>query len=182
MSCVGEKIRKKREIKSLSQCQLASKAGLSQSFLSDVENGRKSPTVRSIMKLAMALDISPALLVDCDNKAKIGANGIMRGTKELIYKETDWIYKTIMQNFLQSLDVKFVEDIMLIRVRSCGNTSIDMVFWGIINLIFNLNRAEITEQLEAITNKKIEKVHYNEETSANDQVIIIILFHEPIID
>jgi len=46
--------------KGLSQQQLAEKSGISQSFLSDLENGKKSPTVDSLNKICHSLGISLA--------------------------------------------------------------------------------------------------------------------------
>jgi len=61
---IGERIKKIREQRSLTQSKLASKADISQSFLSDIENGRKSPTLRTIRLIAKAFDLSIRNLID----------------------------------------------------------------------------------------------------------------------
>ncbi|PRX35566.1 helix-turn-helix protein [Orenia metallireducens] len=61
---IGKRIRKIREQRSLTQSKLASKADISQSFLSDIENGRKSPTLRSIGLIAKAFDLPIKNLID----------------------------------------------------------------------------------------------------------------------
>ncbi len=57
---IGKNIKKIRTQKGLSQQQLAQKSGISQSFLSDLENGKKSPTVDSLNKICRSLGISLA--------------------------------------------------------------------------------------------------------------------------
>ena len=55
---IGKRIRELREERAINQVSLAKTAGISQSFFSDIERGRKSPTIRSLHKLAKALNIS----------------------------------------------------------------------------------------------------------------------------
>ncbi len=57
---IGKNIKKIRMQKGLSQQQLAQKSGISQSFLSALENGKKSPTVDSLNKICRSLGISLA--------------------------------------------------------------------------------------------------------------------------
>ena len=45
----------------MSQNELATKAGISRSMLYQVENNKKSPTVETLVKLADALEIHPAI-------------------------------------------------------------------------------------------------------------------------
>ncbi|MHB1418716.1 MAG: helix-turn-helix domain-containing protein [Bacillota bacterium] len=53
----GEKVRKLREIKNWSLVDLAEMTGLSKSFLSDIENNKSSPTLKTIEKLAEAFKL-----------------------------------------------------------------------------------------------------------------------------
>jgi transcriptional regulator with XRE-family HTH domain len=55
---VGERIRKLRQERGVSQEQLALKAGITPSYLGQVERGQKSPTIDSIDKVARALQVS----------------------------------------------------------------------------------------------------------------------------
>ncbi|KGO13819.1 DNA-binding protein [Clostridium botulinum] len=57
-----ENYRKKNFI---SQNKLAKKANISQSYLSAVERGLKSPTSRTLYKIAEELDVCPRLLIRC---------------------------------------------------------------------------------------------------------------------
>ena len=55
---VGNRIRQYRKRKGLSQETLALNAGLTVSFIGDIERGTKKPTVESLEKLLVALDVS----------------------------------------------------------------------------------------------------------------------------
>lgn len=55
---IGDNIKKMRTVKALTQKELAEKAGIAQSFLSDIERGNKSPTIRTSKKIALALGIN----------------------------------------------------------------------------------------------------------------------------
>ena len=51
-------IKERREELDLSQKELAEKAGISQSFLCDIEQGRSKPSIDTALKIAEALNIS----------------------------------------------------------------------------------------------------------------------------
>lgn len=57
MDNIGEKIKCERLKKSLKQYELAKKAGISNTFLSDIEVGRTSPSLKTLDKIAKALEI-----------------------------------------------------------------------------------------------------------------------------
>lgn len=57
-----------RKNKNLTQKQLAEKAGLSQSTISDIEDGTKSPRLKTLDKIATALDIPTYELFITDKK------------------------------------------------------------------------------------------------------------------
>lgn len=50
-------IRRKREKKGWSQYCLAKEAGVAQSFVNEIENGEKSPSIEIFFKLCEVLDI-----------------------------------------------------------------------------------------------------------------------------
>ena len=54
-----ERIRKIKKGKKRSQFELATKANFSQSFLANVESGKKKPSVMTIIRIAKALDVNP---------------------------------------------------------------------------------------------------------------------------
>ena len=56
-------IRVIRERRGLSQKALSDKSGVSQAAISDIESGNKSPTERTLRKLAAALDVEVTELI-----------------------------------------------------------------------------------------------------------------------
>ena len=58
----GAAVRSRREELGLSQEALGYRAGLHRTFISDIERGRRNPTVKVIWKLARALDTGPSAL------------------------------------------------------------------------------------------------------------------------
>jgi transcriptional regulator with XRE-family HTH domain len=60
----GERVRRRRTALGMTQEQLAAKVGMNRPDLSDIENGKHSPTLKTIERLADALDVPPSALVD----------------------------------------------------------------------------------------------------------------------
>jgi len=54
---IGERIKTIRENKGLKQIELAEMAGISNSYLSDIEKGRTTPSIRTLTRLAEALGV-----------------------------------------------------------------------------------------------------------------------------
>ena len=52
-------IRRIRKLKNLSQLELSAKANMSQSFLANIETGKKEPSAMTLIRLANALEVSP---------------------------------------------------------------------------------------------------------------------------
>jgi len=63
---VGRNAARIRREKGLTQEQLAEKSGLSQQYLSGLEQGRRNPTIVTIHELAVALGVSHVDLVKPD--------------------------------------------------------------------------------------------------------------------
>src|SRR5689334_22055787 len=60
----GRAVKRLREAAGFSLRDLATRAGISPSMISDIERGAKSPTVTTIVRLAQALGASAAALID----------------------------------------------------------------------------------------------------------------------
>src|SRR5205823_1649913 len=58
MAGVGERIKKRRTELGWTQDQLAQKAGISKSFLSDLENGKRSVSADNLLDIARVLSLS----------------------------------------------------------------------------------------------------------------------------
>ncbi|MGN0612868.1 MAG: helix-turn-helix domain-containing protein [Porcipelethomonas sp.] len=67
---VGKRIRSLREMRGITVNRLANMAGLSQSFLRDIELGNKNPTVETLSLFCDALNISLAEFFS-DNRSEI---------------------------------------------------------------------------------------------------------------
>lgn len=55
---IGLAVKTARKVKCLTQQQLAERTGLSRTYLCDVENGRYSPGIETVIKIADALGTS----------------------------------------------------------------------------------------------------------------------------
>ena len=60
---LGENVRRLRKERGLSQEELAFRAGMKRSYLSDLERGTRNPTVRAMGRLAAALAVEPYGLI-----------------------------------------------------------------------------------------------------------------------
>lgn len=63
---VGRNVRRVRERVKLTQEQFAEKSGFSQQYISDLERGRRNPTIVTLYELAQALGVSHVELVKPD--------------------------------------------------------------------------------------------------------------------
>lgn len=60
---VGDNVRRVRGERGITQEQLAEQSGFSQQYISDLERGRRNPTVVSLFELAQALETTPTVLI-----------------------------------------------------------------------------------------------------------------------
>ena len=61
---LGKRIAHLRKTKGLTQLELSVDSGLSQSFLCDLEAGRRNPSIETLERLAMALGVSLSVLLE----------------------------------------------------------------------------------------------------------------------
>lgn len=64
MMTIGEKLKKSRNEKGLSLRDLATKVELSASFLSQIEQGKASPSIENLKKIANMLDVRVSYLIE----------------------------------------------------------------------------------------------------------------------
>lgn len=67
----GQALAKLRIRKGLSQEELGFNAGVHRTYVSQIERGLKSPTLKTIVRLARALNITPGKLVSAVDGARI---------------------------------------------------------------------------------------------------------------
>ncbi|HTB05823.1 MAG TPA: helix-turn-helix transcriptional regulator [Bacteroidia bacterium] len=60
---IGRNIRKFRVKKGLTQLDLAAMCGLEETAIGRLENGNTNPTIKTLLKLAKALDVKLTMLV-----------------------------------------------------------------------------------------------------------------------
>jgi transcriptional regulator with XRE-family HTH domain len=68
---IAKKIRQRRLEQRMTQEMLANKTGFSKAFISKIENHNTSPSIASLSKIAIALDVSISTLLD-ENTRKSG--------------------------------------------------------------------------------------------------------------
>ena len=62
VALLGQNVRILRKASGLSQEELAFRADLKRSYLSDLERGTRNPSVRAVERIAVALNVQPAVL------------------------------------------------------------------------------------------------------------------------
>lgn len=67
---VGKRLKEIRKQRNLTQEQLAKMAGITRSYLSDVENSRKNPSIKTVELLASKLNMSLCEFI-CNCKEKM---------------------------------------------------------------------------------------------------------------
>lgn len=78
----GERLRKIRKEKNLTQTQLSAMAGIKQETISAIENQRNLPTMASIRLLAQALDCSISDLMEGEEKQEPQTEGTLTAEEE----------------------------------------------------------------------------------------------------
>lgn len=66
---VGRNAKRIRIARGLTQEELAERSGFSQQYLSDLERGRRNPTIVSLWELSQALSATPVDLITPDDEA-----------------------------------------------------------------------------------------------------------------
>ena len=66
---IGERIKKKRNEKDFSLRELAAKVDLSASFLSQIEQGKASPSIENLKKLANYLEVKVSYLIEEEDES-----------------------------------------------------------------------------------------------------------------
>ena len=64
MDGIGTRIREARQRRKLSQTELARRVGLHRVSLANIERGTRTPSLETLFKLARALKVAPARLLN----------------------------------------------------------------------------------------------------------------------
>ena len=94
---IGERIRQARVSKHMSQNDLCDKTGLSVSFLSNVEMGKQSMNIRSLILISDALDVSTDWLLrnNTQSSLEITADEISKELENCTPQEREVILKLV---------------------------------------------------------------------------------------
>ncbi len=68
VALLGQNVRFLRKAAGLSQEELAFRADLKRSYLSDLERGTRNPSIRAVERIAVALNVEPAVLFNGENE------------------------------------------------------------------------------------------------------------------
>ena len=103
---IGRRVKKERNKKHMTQPQLAKAAGLSVSFLSNIESGRQSMNLRALIAITNVLDVSAdSLIRDIPNGSCKTAQEIELELASCTPKERDLILQIV--RFLKRLLVSW---------------------------------------------------------------------------
>lgn len=80
---IGSRIKRSRNDKSLSLRELATMVDLSASFLSQIEQGKASPSIENLKKIATALDVRVSYLIE-DEEVKKSSDLIRKKDRKFI--------------------------------------------------------------------------------------------------
>jgi transcriptional regulator with XRE-family HTH domain len=120
---LGRKVRGLREARGLSLRSLAAKAGVSESFVSQVERGQANPSVASLRRISQALETSIGFLFE-DGSA---AGRVIKASQRarLVHPQRKWEDSLLTPRNSQRLEVilshvvgKDEDDIRFLRRRS----------------------------------------------------------------
>ncbi|MGL6170216.1 MAG: helix-turn-helix domain-containing protein, partial [Fusobacteriaceae bacterium] len=67
---IGERIKRNRNQKGMSLRELAEKVVLSASFISQIEQGKASPSIENLKKIANCLDVRVSYLIEDEDSKK----------------------------------------------------------------------------------------------------------------
>jgi transcriptional regulator with XRE-family HTH domain len=64
LAAFGQNVRQRREARQFTQEVLAEKADLDRTYISDIERGTRNPGVKNVVRLAKALGVTSAKLLE----------------------------------------------------------------------------------------------------------------------
>ena len=103
---IGDRVRQARANKHMSQMDLAEAAGLSTSFISNVEMGRQSMNIRALISISNALGVSTDWLLRNETQAalQISSEELYRELQDCSPQEREALLKVVqsMKDVLQS--------------------------------------------------------------------------------
>jgi transcriptional regulator with XRE-family HTH domain len=119
---IGEKLRSVRERRSLTLREVAGRAGVSESLVSQVERGRVTPALETLLSLCEALDVDPAFLFSGLGKRK--AVRIVHAAERSRFEQDGVRYERLSQ--AESADGRYALEAFLLELpQGCERGSRD---------------------------------------------------------
>ncbi|MEC9488173.1 MAG: Na-translocating system protein MpsC family protein [Halanaerobium sp.] len=185
---VGQNVRRIREMKQMSQYFVAEEAGISQCYLSEVENGQKCPTFRTIKSLAQALNIPVKDLILKGNQALFDQREGQRKRKERKIEEKvnliiGQLYKSIIGHGPQSIKTRIIENLVVVRIQNYSSPIIDSllstakgkeIYFQLVELYFSLQKKELIARVESLVEDKVLNVYYDHIITGKELLVYII--------
>ena len=103
---IGKRIKQARQAKGISQMELAEAVGISVSFLSNIEVGRQSMNIRTLIAISDTLDVSTDWILRNDTRAatSVTAEEIARELDGCTLRERDLLLRQ-----MQMMKESFIE-------------------------------------------------------------------------
>ncbi len=117
---LGERIKRNRNEKGLSLRDLAGRVDLSASFLSQIEQGKASPSIENLKKIANCLDVRVSYLIE-DDEAKKNTD-VMRKNERHVIESIDSNTKI---SLLTSSDIEKNMEPILYEIAPGGESGRD---------------------------------------------------------
>lgn len=102
---IGERIRSTRELLSLSRENFAELCDISESFLSDIERGKKSLTTKTLYKICTAGKVSPDFIVLGVSKSNADIDTVIEMIRHIDNRHIPYI-TNILKEYLLAINIK----------------------------------------------------------------------------
>lgn len=88
------KLRFQRRKKGLTQAELAKAVGVTTNYISLIEKGKKTPSVKTIQKIALALDVPASSLLENDLRNELSNLAEQYDVKEML-NALEWLQDSL---------------------------------------------------------------------------------------
>lgn len=168
MQQVGEKIKKYRTLRNLSQQQLANKCGLSKNAIWNYENNQRTPTIESLYKIADSLEIGINELTN-NIKKQDDDNKVIKNVKhlwEFILNAPHGNYTPIetAQSTMTEQTAKVMLTMLISYVKETSKfTTLQDIEWS------NAKELEVLNQIKTLIETELIKTAFkNNENNINN--------------
>ena len=112
---IGDRVRALRLAREMTQAQLADILGTRHTNVSGIERGMRGLTIQQLVKLARALDVSPAEILD--TKRRKGTNGHLPRRFERFFAHAFQIHQTIVRFYRRQIRAYACSRLMPMKPR-----------------------------------------------------------------